>query len=178
VLTGASITAFAVSLSVPAVITAAGVRNDVAPAVSAAAAVQGRGEAPRQAGRGSGPSALGWEWWNDAEVQKELALSADKIKRINDFYGRRNAELRPIVHDYVKQQAELDKMTRDRAVDEGTYSLQVLKVESSRARLNESRMVMLYRMFRELTPEQHNKLQDILDRRFNRGNRGRAPETK
>lgn len=128
--------------------------------------------------RGPGPSSLAWEWWNDADVQKELALSADKIKRINDFYGRRNADLRPIVHEFIQQSSELDKMTRDRVVDESTYLLQVIRVESARARLNESRTVMLYRMFRELTPAQHSKLQDILDRRFNRGGRGRTEPAK
>ncbi|MCC7044279.1 MAG: hypothetical protein IT183_10470 [Acidobacteria bacterium] len=124
--------------------------------------------------RGPGSSSLGWEWWNDADVQRELALSADKIKRINDLYARRNADLRPIVHEYQKQFSELDKMTRQRVVDESTYLLQVMRVESLRVRLNETRLVMLYRFFRELTPEQHTKLQDIMDRRFNRGGRGRS----
>jgi Spy/CpxP family protein refolding chaperone len=117
-----------------------------------------------------GPSS--WEWWNDAGVQKELGLTAEKIKGINDFYSRRNEDLRPIVQEYVKQREELDKMTRARVVDESTYLLQVMRVENARARLNESRTVMLYRMFRSLTPEQHQKLQDIMDRRYNRG-RGR-----
>jgi Spy/CpxP family protein refolding chaperone len=124
--------------------------------------------------RGPGPSSLGWEWWNDTDVQRELALSPDKIKRINDLYGRRSQELRPILHEYQKQGAELDKMTRERVVDESTYLLQVMRVESLRVRLNETRLVMLYRFFRELTPEQHTKLQDIMDRRFNRGGRGRS----
>jgi Spy/CpxP family protein refolding chaperone len=137
---------------------------------NAAAAQVAQAPAPS---RGPGPSSLGWEWWNDADVQRELALSADKIKRINDLYGRRNQELRPIVHEYQKQGAELDKMTRERVVDESTYLLQVMRVESLRVRLNETRLVMLYRFFRELTPEQHQKLQDIMDRRFNRGGRGR-----
>jgi Spy/CpxP family protein refolding chaperone len=122
-------------------------------------------------GRGPGPNS--WEWWNDAEVQKELTLSADKIRRINDFVVRRNAELRPMVDEFFKQVGELDKMTRARVVDESTYSLQVMRVENARARLNETRTLMLYRIFKELNPEQHQKLQDILDRRYNRGGRGR-----
>jgi Spy/CpxP family protein refolding chaperone len=138
---------------------------------NAAAAQVAQTPAPN---RGPGQSSLGWEWWNDADVQRELALSADKIKRINDLYGRRSQELRPILHEYQKQGAELDKMTRERVVDESTYLLQVMRVESLRVRLNETRLVMLYRFFRELTPEQHTKLQDIMDRRFKRGGRGRS----
>jgi Spy/CpxP family protein refolding chaperone len=147
------------------------VRLGGGPATLEAQASGGRGSTP---GGRQAPNGLAWEWWNDAEVQKELALSADKVKQINDFFNRRNADLSPIVHDFVKQSAELDKMTRDRVVDEGTYALQVMRVEAGRARLSESRTLMLYRMYRLLTPGQHQQLQGLLDRRFNRGGRGRS----
>lgn len=122
------------------------------------------------------PSGRGgpWEWWNDAEVQKELGLSADKVKQINDFFVRRNADLRPIAHELQTQWSVLEKMTRERVVDESTYQMQVMRVEQARARLNESRTVMLYRMYRTLTPEQHQKLQDIFARRAERANRERS----
>jgi Spy/CpxP family protein refolding chaperone len=122
----------------------------------------------QSSGRGAAPPTLSWEWWNDADVQKELGLAAEKIERINSFYARRNAELRPVVHEYQKQLAELDKLTRERLVDPETYLVQVLRVEAARSRLSESRTMLLYRMYRELTPEQHRKLQDMMDRRFNR----------
>lgn len=126
-----------------------------------------------------GPSS--WEWWNDAGVQKELGLTAEKIKSIDDFYSRRNQDLRPFVQEFLKQRDELGKMTQARVVDESTYLLQVMRVESARARLNESRTVMLYRMYKSLSPEQHQKLQDIMSRRFNGdGGRGgrRSPEVR
>lgn len=121
---------------------------------------------------GNTPPTLGWEWWNDADVQKELGLSAEKVERINNYYNRRNTELRPIMHEFQKQAAELEKMTRERVVDVSTYDLQVLRVESARTALYQSRTSMLYRMFRELTPEQHQKLQEILARRFSRRPQG------
>jgi hypothetical protein len=37
-------------------------------------------------------------------------------------------------------------------------------VEWLRSQLNESRLMMLYRMYRELTPDQYHKLQEISDR--------------
>jgi Spy/CpxP family protein refolding chaperone len=139
-----------------------------------AAALQGPPSGP---GRGSSPSS--WEWWNDAEVQKELGLTPEKLQRINSYYTRRNTELRPMVHEFFRQSAELEKMTRDRVADESTYALQVLRVESVRARLSESRTLMLYRISRELTPEQNQKLQNILDRRFDRNrSRDRTPTVR
>src|SRR5690606_17465369 len=106
-------------------------------------------------GPGTGRTGTAWEWWNDPVVQKELGLAGDKIKRINDIYNRRNAEIRPLIKEYHEQSVELDKMTRARVVEENTYWLQVLRVETARARLSEFRTMMLYRIYRELTPEQH-----------------------
>lgn len=142
-------------------------------AVSSDGVLMAAPQGPSQGRGGPGPGTP-WEWWNDAEVQKELGLTADKVKHINDFYVRRNSELGPIVHEWQKQWTELDKMTRERVVDESTYQLQVMRVEQARSRLSESRTVMLYRMYRTLSPEQHQKLQDILARRADRsGGRGR-----
>lgn len=106
-----------------------------------------------------------WEWWNDADVQKELALSADKVKQIDEFYQRRVKDLKPVVDEFMKQFKELDAMTKAAVVDEPIYSMQVLRVESLRSRLNESRTMMLYRIYRTLQPDQYKKLQDIFDRR-------------
>ena len=145
--------------------------------LTTASNVQTPGQAPAQpraSGRGAGPSTLGWKWWSDVDVQKELGLSPEKVRNIDDYFNRRDADLRPVMHEFVRQSEELDKMTRAAVVDESTYLLQVMRVESTRQRLNESRTVMLYRMYRQLTPDQHRKLQDLLDRRFNRGGRGRG----
>ena len=61
----------------------------------------------------------------------------------------------------IRRRAETSstRLTRERLVDESTYSLQVARVEALRRRLNESRTVMLYRIYQELTPEQYKKLQ-------------------
>jgi Spy/CpxP family protein refolding chaperone len=128
------------------------------------------------AGVDQGPSSgRPWEWWNDPEVQATLGLSADTVRRIDDLYKRRNAELRPVVHEYLRERDALDRMTRERVADDATYQVQVMRFEQARARLSESRTVMLYRMYRELTPEQHNKLQEIFDQRFGRGGNRERP---
>ena len=141
-------------------------------AVAAQSPSRGGGSPQGRSGQLMAP----WDWWNDADVQRELGLAADKVQRINDIYTRRSEDLKPIVEEFVKQSAELEKMTRARLVDERTYSVQVMHVESARSELNKSRTVMLYRLTRELTPEQYKKLQDIRDRRF--GSRGRGPDPK
>ncbi len=116
---------------------------------------------------------MNWEWWNDAAVQREIGLAPDQIKRIDDFYQRRNKELEPIVQDFLKQSSELDQMTRAAVTDQATYSLQVLRVEALLSHLRQSRTIMLYRIYLQLKPDQYKKLQDIFAR--HRFGRGRGP---
>ena len=115
----------------------------------------------------STPSTQGgfYKWWNDPCVQKALGLAPEKIKRIDDFFEKRSKDMKPTADELQRQTQELDDMTRAAVVDEATYSLQVLRVESLLSRLRESRTVMIYRSYRELQPEQNRKLQEILDQR-------------
>lgn len=127
-------------------------------------------------GRGGAPNrTAGWEWWNDAEVQRALVLTPEKVRRIHEIFTRRSEDLKPIGDEFMRAFTELDKMTRARVVDEATYQLQVVRVEALRAELNKSRTVMLYRLTKELTPEQFKKLEDLRAQRFEaRGRSGQA----
>ena len=74
------------------------------------------------------------------------------------------------VEEYEKQRDLLDRMTRERTVDADTYRLQVSKFGMLRSMLYETRTVMLYQLTLELSPQQYQKFQEILERRFrNRG---------
>lgn len=133
-------------------------------APAAHVAAQGQGPAPGGM-QGRPPDLSRSKWWNDAEVQKELGLTADKVKRIDDFFERRSKDMKPMADKFQHEREVLDAMTRAATVDETTYALQVQEVQSLFARLGESRTVMLYRIYRELQPEQYKKLQEIFARR-------------
>jgi Spy/CpxP family protein refolding chaperone len=137
-------------------------------------AMQGREGRPS----GNAPGPVGWKWWNDPEVKQALALTDAKSKKIETMYQERLREAQPWADDYVRQNARLQHMTADRVADEETYRVQVSRVESLRARLIESRTVMIYQFFRELTPDQYKKLQDITQRKFHSGDRGRGPDPR
>ncbi len=139
------------------------------PAGSGVARAQGGSAGGGSNGRASGAPQMGpWKWWNDASVQKELGLSAEKSKEIDNFFEKRSKDLKPMADEFERQRQELDNMTRAAVADESVYALQVLRFESLQARLRESRTMMLYRMFRSLQPDQYKKLQDLLDRHYGR----------
>lgn len=125
---------------------------------------------PRQGPGQRPPGSPYGEWWKDELVKKEIGLSDEKARKIDQFFQDRTRRLAPLVDEFNKQEDELDRMTRERTVDEVTYSLQVGRVWDLRRRLGESRTIMLYRIYQELTPEQHKKLQALRER--NRGGRG------
>jgi hypothetical protein len=107
-----------------------------------------------------------WMWWLDADVKRELGLSDQKAQRIDEMFQNRQKLLTPMASDFLKEKAVLDRMTAERTADDGTYALQVWRVEALRSKLNESRLMMLYRIYRELQPDQYKKLQVMSDRKF------------
>ena len=125
-------------------------------------------------GRPSGPPAS-WNWWDDPAVKKDLKLTDEQGQRIRDIFEKREAEVKPISHELNKEGDRLDKMTRERVADDATYAVQVSKVHNLFAEVRKSRTLMIYRMYRELQPEQYKKLQEIMERRRSMDGRGSGP---
>ncbi|HUL72318.1 MAG TPA: hypothetical protein VLT86_04410 [Vicinamibacterales bacterium] len=110
-----------------------------------------------------------WEWWKDDDVKRQLGLTDKVAADIDNVFQRRQREVMPYVDAWNHERDVLDKMTRERTVDEPTYSLQVSRVVALQSKLNETRAVMLYHVYLKLTPEQYQKLNEARDRHFQRG---------
>ena len=126
----------------------------------------------------SGPPGNGgspWDWWSDPAVKKDLKLTEEQVHKIRDIFEKRETEVKPLWDMLNREGDRLDRMTRERVADEATYAVQVSKVQHLFARVRESRTVMMYRMYRELQPEQYKKLQEIMDRRRAMDGRGSGP---
>ena len=134
-----------------------------------------------QGGQRQPPSAeqfLGWDWWKDDAVRKEMKLTDSQVRNITQIFNSRVQYIKPFYDEYSKQLAELDKMSQERTVEVSVFEMQVNRVESLRAKLNETRIVMLYRINRMLDPTQSQKLREIRDRRRSgRGGGSSTPRT-
>jgi Spy/CpxP family protein refolding chaperone len=141
---------------------------------------QGRGQAPpasagqQPQGQRQPPTAEQFmgrsQWWKDDAIKKEMKLTDMQVRQISAIFDGRVKSITPWYEDWLKQTAELDRMARERTVDVSTFEIQASHVETLRSRLNETRTVMLYRIYRVLDPGQYQILQDIRDR----GGRGRG----
>ena len=119
---------------------------------------------------------FGFPWWRDAQFQKELSLSADQSKRIDDMFQSTIPVLRQKKEELDQLEAELSRLIAANA-DEQAVVRQVDKVEASRAHLNKMRTLLLLHIRQVLTPDQRAKLNKLYEERVKdrnkppRGNR-------
>jgi Spy/CpxP family protein refolding chaperone len=137
---------------------------------------QRQGEQPRQGPRD--PRALlppgGWEWWKDPDFKKEIRLTDAQSAKIDAIYRTRAREYLPFDAEMDKQLAETNRLAAERTASVEEFALQVSRMETLRTKLSESRWVMLYRMSKELTPEQYKKMQEYRERRIQSRGRGES----
>jgi Spy/CpxP family protein refolding chaperone len=110
-------------------------------------------------------SAQGFKWWQDERFKRELVLSADQIERLEAIYQSTGPTMRAQKAALDKLQAELSKVVVDGTADESTAAEIIGRVEAAKSELGRTRAVMLYRMRRLLTSDQHVKLQVLFDER-------------
>jgi Spy/CpxP family protein refolding chaperone len=145
-------------------------------AIVAAGPAQARGqEQPQTQGQSPAGQSQGNQdrriWWKDAEVQKELGLSAHQITKIDRIWTASAPGIRTAHKEMDVLEAELSRLIRENTADEKLVALQIDRVEARRSEINKARSLMLYRMHRVLTPEQYQSLTKLQERR--RKDRGR-----
>jgi len=103
-------------------------------------------------------------WWVNAETQRELALTADQSSRIDALYQASLPRLRELKDELDKLEGGLSELIRENRADESVVAARVDEVERVRGELSKTRTLMLYRMHRMLSPEQHEKLRALFAR--------------
>ena len=108
---------------------------------------------------------LGDKWWQNPEVRRALELSHDKVALLERLFQKQRADMQPYVELLRLEREKLDRMTRERTASEAEYTAQVSRVWDIYSWTQESRVVMLYAMYRELRPEQYAALLEIFKQR-------------
>jgi len=107
--------------------------------------------------------AQGFKWWQEARFQRELALAPEQVSRLEEIYQAAGPEMRAGKAALDRLQAELSSVVNDGRADEAVAADLIRRVETARADLGVSRALMLYRMRRLLTTDQHVKLKVLFD---------------
>jgi len=105
-----------------------------------------------------------FKWWQSERFQKELALTAEQITRIEAIFSTHEPSLRAQKAALDKLENKLSRAIADPKSDEATVLQAAERLEGARAELSPTRTLQLFRIRRVLTDEQNVKLKEIHDR--------------
>jgi Spy/CpxP family protein refolding chaperone len=125
---------------------------------------------------GPGPSER-HKWWLSPEVRAEIALSDQQSQELEGIFQSVAPRLRTSWKDLEGAEREVTRLMKEGSAEEAQVVAAIDRAESARATLNRTRTLMLFRMYRALTPEQREKLSSYHERRDHerRGRSDTAP---
>lgn len=114
--------------------------------------------APASAGQGGK-----FKWWQSERFIRELALTDEQSKRIEDVFQASWPALHAAKADLDRLEGELSRLIAEGTADEAAVLHKIDKVEASRSAMGRTRSLMLYRMHRILTVDQRVKLKALYE---------------
>jgi Spy/CpxP family protein refolding chaperone len=102
------------------------------------------------------PSAQGFKWWSDEGYRRELGLTQEQSRRLEEIFQMSLPSLKLQKKALDAAETEFERLVE--RGDDGAVMEQVSRVEMARAELNKTRTLMLLKMRRSLTTDQWIKL--------------------
>jgi len=110
-------------------------------------------------------AAQGYKWWISDEAKQELRLTDPQTAQLETIFQALRPKLKELVEDFQLERKLLSEIMHSMQAEEWEVTLQLDKLESARSALNKTRMLMLYRMHKILSPEQLDGLHSLSERR-------------
>lgn len=123
---------------------------------------------------GSSEAAQRFKWWQSDDVKAEIDLTEDQSDELEEIFQAIRPKQRELMQRLEAEEEELTSIMHALEADEWEIALQIDKVETARSALSKTRLLMLYRMHRVLTPAQLDALHDMWERRRGRRSRSRC----
>ena len=112
-----------------------------------------------------------YKWWASDEVKAELGLTEAQSEDLEEIFQATQPQLKEMMQELNREEDELSAILHAMEAEEWEVTRQIHKVESARSALSKTRILMLYRMHRELTAEQLDAFHEMRDRRRRRDRR-------
>jgi Spy/CpxP family protein refolding chaperone len=94
----------------------------------------------------------------------ELGLTADQSRELESIFQATLPAMRTDKDEIERQEQVLSRLMNEARISEAEIGQAVDRVEATRARASKTRLLMLYRMYRVLTPDQRQKLKGLHQR--------------
>lgn len=104
------------------------------------------------------------KWWTDEKVRREIGLTDDQAAKAEEIFHTSLPKLRGLKTELDGLEQELSALIRENKAEESVIAAKIDAVERARSEMSKTRMLMLYRIHRLLTNEQHEKFKAIVDR--------------
>ncbi len=109
------------------------------------------------------------KWWQDEQTRKVLTLTDEQSARVEELFQASLPRLRELRKSLDELEGQLSNLIRDGQSNEAVVTAKIDEAEQTRAELNKTRTLMLYRMHKVLSPEQNRKLKELFNQRERRG---------
>jgi Spy/CpxP family protein refolding chaperone len=104
------------------------------------------------------------KWWLSDSVKSEIGLTDRQSQEVEAIFQSVRPALRAGWERLDRLEQEVSRLMTEGATDEAGVSAAIDRAESARADLNKTRTLMLFRMYRVLTPEQRVRLKAYHER--------------
>ena len=104
------------------------------------------------------------KWWQSDEVKAELELTDEASAALEAIFQAARPRQRELMRELRREEETLSRVIRAPEAREAAVIRQIDRVERVRSALSRGRILMLYRMRRELTAEQRDALREWLRR--------------
>jgi len=98
------------------------------------------------------------KWWRSEELRAEFAITDAQSTELDRIFHTFYASLKSGMEDVDRYHKDVSKIMSEGSSSEVDVLHAIDKLEAAKASLARTRMLMLYRMYRVLTPEQRIKV--------------------
>jgi Spy/CpxP family protein refolding chaperone len=112
-----------------------------------------------------GQKAKAHKWWSSDEGRAEFGLSDAQSRDLEAIFQKMLPDLKANKADVDRYQQELTKLLSEASAKESVVLKAIDQLETAQSSLSRTRTIMLYRMYRLLSPEQRAKVQAYYDRK-------------
>ena len=104
------------------------------------------------------------KWWQSDEVKAELELTDETSAALEAIFQAARPRQRELMRELGREEQALSRVIRTPEAGEAAVIRQIDRVERVRSALSRARILMLYRMRRELSAEQRDALREWMRR--------------
>lgn len=123
------------------------------------------------------PALAQGKWWHSPEFQRELRLTAEQIRQLEDIFQKAMPRMKVLKSTFDQAEARFQELLM-KGGDGNDIMEQVNVVEAARSEMNKGRVLMLVAMRNRLTMEQWARFTALQDQLAQKKDQGQKPGQK